>query len=269
MAQTSRYIEFEFRSDTNRVVVSRLHLSFSIEKTLTSAPSEGKLFIRNLKDSTESFIRNEASKVTVYAGYASRFGVVFSGDIRNTTSKREKLNRVLEVEVGGGVKKLSEAYFQRSYAGTVQAELIVQDALNVAGLAAVNLQALPSITLEDSVWNGRVFDVVDTITERAGISWFEDNERAIFQAPNQSVGVNAIRISQSNGMVGVPELTETGMKAVSVLNPAITLGGRVEVVSAEAPTANGLWKVTKLTLEGDNRTGEHVSKVEGVPIRER
>lgn len=264
MALRNRFVEIEFLSDTQRIVISGLHISFRLVKTLSSAPSEGWVKIKNLNKSTESFIQKEANRILIRAGYEGVSGIIFGGDLRDVETGREDLNHVTTITIGSGVQKLSESFFQRSYAGTIQIQTIITDALEFCGLTPFNLSAIPNVTLEDVSWNGRTFDLIDEITSIAGIDWFEDNEKAYFHKPGEAVETIPIQVNEQTGMVGVPKITDTGIQVSTLLNPAVALGGLIELESIEKPETTGKWKVTKLTVDGDNRIGKHQTMIDGV-----
>lgn len=276
-----RLIEVDILSEDKKVTLKDLSIDFRVTKTLSSAPSEGVLRVRNLSQSTAKFVKTSGQEIIIRAGYTNSFGVVYGGDLRKATNKRrtsssvsalmlvrDGVDFVTELDIGGHVKKLTSAFFQRSYAGVVPAKTIVLDALNVIGINALNLSAFPDISVEDFSWCGRTVDMIDSMATRAGIAWFEDNGLAVFHAPGESFSVAPVFLSERTGMIGTPEITSKGIEVKSMLNPALRLGGLIDVESVDNAEANGKWKISKLTIEGSNRGQTHATTVEGRKLRE-
>ena len=56
-------------------------------------------------------------------------------------------------------------------------------------------------------------------------------------------------ISDSTGMVGIPQVTSEGVTVRVMINSAILIGGEVTINSVTNPAANGTFKVMKMDYE--------------------
>jgi hypothetical protein len=56
-------------------------------------------------------------------------------------------------------------------------------------------------------------------------------------------------ISESTGMVGIPQVTDQGVTVKVMMNSAILVGGQVTIQSVTNPAANGTFKVAKMDYE--------------------
>lgn len=274
-----RIVSLDIYSGNTHLEIDGLFIDFRVVRTLSSTPTAGSVKIWNLKESTARFIKEEGNQISITAGYEGASGIVYGGNIRRSSNKRtynankgflerDGINYVTEIAVGGHVDKLTEAFFQRSYAGTIQAKQIIADALSQIGISAFNLQDLPAVSVDDFVWNGRTKDLVDELADRLEMAWFEDNGLAYFHAPNKSYEILPIKINPNNGLINTPEINGKGVKFECRLFPAVRPGGLVELESEYNAEANGQWKIKKVETKGSNNSGEHKLIVEGTAINE-
>lgn len=82
-----------------------------------------------------------------------------------------------------------------------------------------------------------------------GVQAFVDNGSLVVLDPGQARKGANILISQSTGMVGIPQVTEQGVIVKTMLNNAIYLGGSVTIDSIINPAANGTYKVVKINYD--------------------
>lgn len=93
---------------------------------------------------------------------------------------------------------------------------------------------------------GTSLSKVRTVAQAANINWAIDRNR-LFIWPLTGVRQGgAPLISSETGMVGYPALSSKGMTVKMIFNPAVVIGGDVEVQSS-IPMACGMWRVFSLT----------------------
>ena len=66
-------------------------------------------------------------------------------------------------------------------------------------------------------------------------------------------GTSVVRINKTNGMVGVPQSVEYGVKVTTLYNPTLRVGGRIEIESEICPQLNGQYIVIRLLFDITNR----------------
>lgn len=266
----TRFIKITLSDGTRSLDVQDLKIEFDLEKALRPRPNAGTIRIWNLKDSTAKFAKG-ATEVQIVAGYANNSGLVYKGDLRRAsnrrkgqefTTKREGINMVTELGIGGHLEALTSAYFQQSYAGTVPLKNVVTDALPTFSLVAANIDVLPDITLEDFTWSGKTSDLLDSLLLDTDFGWYEDDGLIVFHETETPVELNPVKVSANTGLLSTPEIQRFGVKFTTMLNPALRIGGLVDLESIDNPEANGRWKIKKLKLRGSNRAGQHISEVE-------
>lgn len=92
-------------------------------------------------------------------------------------------------------------------------------------------------------------------------------------------GVDRFRLSENNGMIGVPEQLETGIRVKSLLQPAIGLSWLLEIIPPDSARPDGSygyegrslsvhfyeglqWRVTSLRHSGDSWDGDYFTEIE-------
>ena len=58
-----------------------------------------------------------------------------------------------------------------------------------------------------------------------------------------------IQINSSTGMIGVPEVTETGIRVKMLINNQVQIGNSIQITSALNPVANGTYFINQLGFE--------------------
>lgn len=104
--------------------------------------------------------------------------------------------------------------------------------------------------LQDHYLSGSAVDQIKDLANAAGIMVkFENNIVTIW--PNgRSADDAVIEISASNGMVGYPTFTATGLTVRTMFNPALGIGsGSVVKVASAIEKANGIWYVQSVRHE--------------------
>ncbi len=102
---------------------------------------------------------------------------------------------------------------------------------------------------------GNAVDQVRKLESLAESSVYYDNN-ALYVLPIDGLGEtfdNPIEINQETGLVGVPEITEYGVKVTMLYVPTIILSSRVALTSQIAPVSNGKYIVTSIRYNITNR----------------
>lgn len=262
------------------IITNPLVIYIEIKKEASSSPGEGAVNIYNLNETTETLIRNRTESIQVEAGYDGRLNTILVGQIRRVERDREGLDRVTKITVGGHVENLTGAIFSRSYAGTVPTRTVVRDALNSIGLTTAPVDIIPaSATLTDFTWSARATDALDQILRPLGLYWYEDDGVVRVSRPGSPTVSDIVVLNSQTGLVGTPSITDEGVKATSFLNPAIVVGGTVQITaesltsaasgtaqSGRAAESQGFYKVTQLVHKGDNWDGDFLTELVATPV---
>lgn len=103
------------------------------------------------------------------------------------------------------------------------------------------------------IYNGSVAKQVNRLAESGGIDAFVDNNNLVVIDSNKYRNGTTRIISAATGMVGIPQVTDSGVLVQVMMDNSIELGGSVEVQSTMNPAANGTYKVVQANFEVANR----------------
>lgn len=272
--------------DDSATRVDSLYIRFRIKREATSTPAEGEVDIYNLNESNETRIRERAVRVVLEAGYQDKLDCIFDGAVRRVERHRSNLDRVTRIHVGGKTAREGaerRSIFMRTYQGTVSIRDIIRDAVNHMGLELGPLDLIPEDADEhDFTYNGSTQLMMTERLRPLGIEWYEENGVIRFSRyrMTQDDRPEGITISEHSGMIGVPTVTDDGIRVSTLLDARIQLDTRIQIESTVLQQAasgdaineraaeldGGFWKVVELEHRGDNREGEYMTTMEGRPL---
>lgn len=128
----------------------------------------------------------------------------------------------------------------------------------IAKNTASNLNLNLNFTATDKqignyAYSGPALKEVDQIGELGSIDAYVDNNTLVVKDSRLPLPNRLRIVDADHGMVGIPELTETGIKVKYLLDNSSTLGGGLRVISKMYPAANGDYAIYKLGFEIANR----------------
>lgn len=98
-------------------------------------------------------------------------------------------------------------------------------------------------------FSGGALGQVNKLQEIGGVDAYVDDSKLILKDINIPLTGVRQKVSEKNGMVGIPEITEVGVKVKFMLSPQTALGGVLQVESTLNPAANGSYVIYKLGFE--------------------
>lgn len=254
-------LEFEGRGGTLTVRPGpkgqMLHTTFSVTKGIGATPNSATITIANLAQENRLKIKREFDRVRLEAGYvgAGNRGIIFTGTVRDVTHKREGADIVTTVDCGDGDKGYREGVISRTFpAGTKPAdvvEAIRAEMPDVArGVIHEAVSRLPPFPRPVTMC-GPCRSELSKIGRTFGLYW-SIQDGALEIVPGDGFVDDVTVISQQTGMIGVPEITDNGVRVDCLLNPALRIGRVVEVRS-ETLAMNGeegRFRISALSFEG-------------------
>lgn len=97
--------------------------------------------------------------------------------------------------------------------------------------------------------SGAVAKEVDKLGWTGGVNAYVDDDKLVIKEINQPLNGDVRYLSKDSGMIGIPELTEYGVKVKMLYDNKTTLGTALDVTSDIYPTATGQYVVYKLSWE--------------------
>lgn len=216
--------------------------------------NECEIKITNLNKETRDFILTETSpfnlnrtpkRVIVSAGRKS-YGasVIFVGDIASAQPSQPP-------DITITLKCLTLNFqkgnmISRSQPGTVALSQVAGQVANDLGIG-LNFQATNKM-LTNYNFSGAALKQVDKLGELGNIDAFVDDNTLILK-DSQVPLTNRLRVLNiDNGMVGIPEITELGVKVTFFLDNFTVLGGSLRIESRINPAVTGDYIIYKLSF---------------------
>lgn len=234
-----------------------LYISASGTKYANPLQNECTVKVLNMQKSARDYLLTETSpfnrprrrnKVIIEAGRVSTgYFKLYEGDIvESTPSQPPDISMTLKAKTGGWWKTDPLSV---SYGGSVPMVSIARQVADSMGLSLQN-EGTPK-NIANYSYSGSKLRQVDQINDM-GYSAFVDNETLFIADIGQGIGGGMV-LSKNTGMVGVPQLTEQGVKVRFFLDPQARVGGRITIQSEINPAANGDYIIFKLGFDVCNR----------------
>lgn len=202
---------------------------------------------------TSPFNQNKTPKVlNLYAGRASTgLFLVYQGNIMTSSISQPPdirlalkcgTSHALKGKVGsrsgGKGSKLS------SLAGGIAANLNL----------SLNMQASDK-TISNYSHSGNALDEVSNLHDM-GVDAFVDDTQLVIKDVGVPISGNVLNLSETTGMIGIPEINEKGLRVTFLFNGSVKLGAAVQITSVLNPSANGLFVIYKLNFALASREKE-------------
>jgi len=257
----------------------RTRLSFEVEKTSQSTSNKAKISMYNVSQDTRNALEGDNVVAFLYAGYEFSTQLLFLGDVIKPITKRAGPDIITAIECGDAEKILQSATIEFVYSKPITNLTILNV---VAKQLGVSTGTIPS-NFETRIFDGLVFsgtarEILDRIVKQISYKWSIQDGVLQVVPVGGTTNDEAVVISPETGLLGFPTKTETGIEAVTLLNPEIypgravklrtkqisgALGGVFSTLGAETLSdAGGNHKVEKVVHVGDTHQGNWESRVE-------
>jgi hypothetical protein len=273
-----RDISLTFEGDGGTLTIApdgtgkMLRVQFSVEKGLSGTPNTATIKIYNLKAENRLKIKKEFDKVRLEAGHveAGNRGIIFEGFVRDVRHKREDTDITTTVECADGDKAYRQAVIAKTFpAGTKPPEMV--DALlaempEVARGVIQGLDKLPAYPRAVTMV-GAVRNELDKIGKTHRLYW-SIQDGALEVIPGDGFVDDVVVISKESGMIGIPDITDNGIKVTTLLNPQLRIGRVIEVRSEalELNDEQGRFRISGLGFSGDTHSDAYFAEITGERI---
>jgi hypothetical protein len=236
-----------------------LQIMASGTKYANSLQNECEVSIANIDKATRDYILTETSpfnqnkkpkKLIVEAGRKSYgYTRIFVGDITNSN-----ISQPPDITV-----KLKALTSNFSKGDVIARSQPAQTSLkNIAGQVAKDLGlSLDFQALDKSISNysfsGGAYKQVDRLGDAGAVNAYVDDDVLIVKDWNVPLKSRTRILNLDSGMIGIPELTEQGIKVKFLLDNQTAIGSALDVTSKIYPTLNGQYAIYKLGFDIANR----------------
>ena len=238
-----------------------LSIEVNITKTSGATANDANIKVTNitklqrneLLTQTSPFNKSkERKQLFVEAGRQSYgYSQIFVGDITVAdVTQPPDIGIVLRAQTNAHNRT---QIISKSYGATVSCKRVATDIAESMGLA---LQfEIEDKQLASYAFVGAKSTQLDRLNEIGRVQAYVDDNKLVVQelgkglTESRTTGV----LSAESGMVGIPEVTEQGVKVMMLFEPASRLGQTINVVSKMNPAADGEYIIFKMTYELSNR----------------
>lgn len=279
-----RKVRFTATGSTGLIVnpggwdMTDLKISFSVAKSLSSSANDAEIAIYNLTEGHRNALGRELEDIRLEAGYIppngdDNTGVIFTGQIREVRHERQGADIISRVFSGDGDRTLRRADVSKTFpAGTKIEDIFdhVAEELEKQGAVKGEMKLPPDLppTKRPYSMAGSARREMDRLGRMAKTYWSIQNG-VIETVPGDDFIGTVLSFDADTGLVDVPTITDNGVSATVLLNPEIRPGRRVQIKSdlVELNAEDGIYRVSSVSFNGDNRDGRFLAEIEGESVR--
>lgn len=277
---------------TNGLDLSQMHFKFHTNASDQQNPNTLYVRVYNLSQQTaNSLLVGEFQTVTLQAGYENgNFGMIFQGTIKQTAAGRERnVDSYVDIWAADGDEWYNFSVINRTLAaGHTPKDVLdaitqfqsengvapIKYADDVTGLiAGAGLGTAQAI--RGKVLFGMARDYAQDWARKYKYSWSIQNGQFVLVKQDGYRPGQAVELSSSTGLIGVPEATNGGVRVRALLNPLIRIGCLVHIAqddinrityqqqgltyapaTAVLATKEGYYRVMVAEFSGDTRGQE-------------
>lgn len=284
----------------NALDLSDLHFTFKVEQNDNEQPNNARIRIYNLSEQTIAKIQGEFDSVVLEAGYVNAaFGVIFKGSIKQYgRGKENATDTYFDILAADGDPEYNFGIVNATLDSGSTDKTVLNTVVNQMGLKGIatpltlNLSGRENIRPKVLFGMGRVY--LRQVATTNFSSWSIQNGVVQIVQLNSYLPNELVVLTSETGMVGIPELTDEGVKVVSLLNPKLVIGGLIQIdnkslnkilqqnpsdktfapvfnkyagVQANAyENADGIYKILVVEYEGDTRGNPWYSNIIAIAV---
>lgn len=221
--------------------------------------NDAEITIQNLDKVTQDYILTETTPynlnatpktVSLFAGRKS-YGtaLIYLGTVVSSRVTQPP-------DIGIVLKCLTGNFFKgnlvtRNQPGGATLSQITQGVANDLGLL-LRFQATDK-TITNFNFAGSNLNQVDALSQLGTFNVYVDNNTLVVKNAGDPLLGSTRVISADNGMIGIPEFTEQGIKVKFLLDNITQVGSGIQIISKVYPAANGIYVIYKLGFQISSR----------------
>lgn len=262
--------------NVHNAVEPALHVSFSIEKCDVESPNTAKVQVWNLSNENLKILDGKDCVVELKAGYDNSNALILVGNVTSVITTPENADRMTEIEVMDGRVELRDTTVSISLNGSVNCKDVYNQIASKMGMSIVFAGDLSFKTMSNGFsYTGKAKNALQKIAKYCGHCWTIQNQVIQITWPGRAVNTRGYLLNSETGLISIPkritigsnsknEESQTGWEVEYFLNGAI---GVNDIVQLQSSTANGYYRVYKVTFDGDNLEGDWVCTAQLLEIK--
>lgn len=223
------------QGDARQVDLSPLRIVFTVKQGDVQTPNYANIRVYNVSDETAQAVQKEGLTVRLQAGYeAGPYGVIFEGQLKQVRRGREnQTDTYLDILAGDGDIGINSAVLSQSLAAGSTAKDVLaaaQKQLEQYGVTAGYTGDLATTALpRGKVLYGMARDHLRALCASQGMTYSVQNGQLILLPLDGFKPGAAVVCNSSAGMIGLPEQTQNGIKVTMLINPALSVGSKLQI----------------------------------------
>lgn len=245
-------------------VAPPFRIAFSADKSDDATLNKLTLKVYNLSESKRRLLVRDSDEgdyfpLELRAGYQGKLETIFRGSVDTAGSEREGADFVTTVECLDGGNDFLKGFV--SAAVTTKAAAFEAILATMPNTARGKIGASAEI-IRPKILVGNSIAVTQEMLD-PGQRWFIDDERLNILGGNEVVSTFAPVISAETGLLNTPKADKKQVTVMTMMNPAVKVGGLFLLNSVTAPHLNGVYKVSVITYSGDTDGNDWTQTITG------
>ncbi|MCY0388232.1 hypothetical protein OVY01_13490 [Robbsia sp. Bb-Pol-6] len=227
--------------------LGNFRVRFEVRRGDTESPNTLVATIYNLSAQTSNKVGGEYSNITLQAGYENgSYGTLFVGNVKWTErGKENSTDTFLRIGAGDG----DEAYNFSVCNTTLAAGASAQDIMNAMTNAFVkqgvdkaeDLDKFVGVIPPETLARGKVLfgmarSHMRDWAQKNGFRWSIQNEKLVLVPVRGYRQREAVVISSTTGMIGIPTANQNGVSVRCLMNPLIEVGCLIKIEQGDINT---------------------------------
>lgn len=250
-----RIVRVSIEIDGQLKIYEDLDIHVTGQKLANTIENTCEVKISNLSKATRNYLLTETSpfnknktkkRLIVEAGRVST-GVtrVYLGDIISSSPSQPP-------DIGLTLKAQTGAFYKSKLVATTGKE--IQSISELAQLCANDTETTLEFSATDRSistysFTGSALTQLNKIEQFGGIDAFLDDDIMVVKDRNKPRTSRVRVLRKDTGMIGIPEVTERGVKVKFLFDSETALGGQLSIESELNPALNGDYLIYKLGFE--------------------
>ena len=253
-----RICQLSFETERGFKTASGLDVSFKVKKQQGASMNEANISISGLSTEDLNYLttiasqmfqpKNRKPRVKIVAGYEDNYAEIFSGGLWQALPNQRPNRTLVCTAYSGGSIKLSNINI--SLQNTTLYAII--DNICTDLQLDKQLQA-PNLQIGNFVFNGDAFTAVKELSKYGNFRAYIDNYTLVVNEGGIIKGTGTQVLNADTGLIGIPEVTDYGVKVRYRMNAFAMVGSKIELKSKVIPLADGTYTVLNLEHVGDFR----------------
>ncbi len=215
--------------------LSALRFTFAVNQWDLQTPNHAAIRVYNLSGDTSQKIEAEFTRLVLKVAYDDDpLGTLFDGNIIQVKRGRENpVDTYLDIIAADGDKAYNFAVVSASLAaGSTAADRV---AATVASMGEYGVTQGYTAELGGNplprgvVLFGMAKDVLRPMARAADVAWSIQNREVVHVPIDGYIPGSALVLTAATGMIGLPQQTEDGIGVRILCNPAVKMGGLVQI----------------------------------------